>query len=689
MKNPIKSYVQQKIYSKCYDDYKREVERQSDRYAQLLISRGEITSVSKEEQTVSAGSGSLPDKSYALQETKETIVVYLTDGVVDKEAYASLDKAFVEYPELLLAYGHEDFLRENGERHSPWCKPEWSPDTLQTSFYFGSLFAVRKQLFEEWKQEQKDIISNVSDLHAGSLTISYTQMGRSLAAYILQKKGVILSNDEKKPVRVLDAFLYHRMLPEEQADAWLPEDDTNDEVSSDWITDGSNEAPNEGAISVIIPSKDNPAVLRTCIESIYRSTSDAGVIAEIIVIDNGSNEINRNELERMAKELSFRYHYEPMEFNFSVMCNRGAAIATGKYLLFLNDDMEIVQPDWLQRMYAAASGEHAGAAGAKLLYPDTDLIQHAGVTNLKVGPAHKLLKRSDSQVYYHGRNRGRHNMLAVTAACLLVSKEKFQAVGGFYEGMAVSYNDVDLCFSLYEKGWYNIQCNDVVLYHHESLSRGDDNLSEAKWERLLNEKQTLYNRHPKLKKQDPYYSPLLAGHFSDYLCGYEYEYERRDCYTGISDYHMEFIQRLKQFIKAKGKWKGLPLIPEQWYNECLVVNVEHARRERKLDLTEEQEVWWIEGWAYVLGMDNCCYDKTLLLKDEKNNRFYRAETLTRYRKDVEEILPQQKNVALSGFMARIIKQQLLPGHYRITMLAKDKRSGQRLYRETDTILSVE
>ena len=381
------------------------------------------------------------------------------------------------------------------------------------------------------------------------------------------------------------------------------------------------------------------------------------------------------------------------------MCNYGAGKAQGGYLLFLNDDMEIIQEDWLERMMVSAVREHVGAVGAKLLYPGTDLIQHAGVTNLRVGPAHKLLKASDETVYYHGRNRGRHDMLAVTAACLLVKREKFDAVGGFCEDMAVAYNDVDFCFSLYEKGWYNVQCNDVVLYHHESLSRGDDNLSETKWERLLQEKQTLYERHRELWKKDPFYSPLLAGHFSDYICNYEYEYERVDGYTDCKPY------------------RRYP-VPQTWHNECLIVNVEHARRWRKLDLSEGKEVYWVEGWSYIIGVDNCRYKRSLLLlelpedaeltqdgelirlaadknlaessdTDSGRKTVYEAKIWNRYREDVEAVLPGQTNVKLAGFSCRIPKEKLKPGRYKIAMLAKDKCSNQRLYHETDAVLEVE
>ena len=115
----------------------------------------------------------------------------------------------------------------------------------------------------------------------------------------------------------------------------------------------------------------------------------------------------------------------------------------------------------------------------------------------------------DTVSYYYGRNRFVYDMIGVTAACLIMRRSYYLAIGGLYEGLAVAYNDVDLCFRLCGKGLYNVQRNDVVLYHHESLSRGDDLQDEAKIRRLQAERDVLYKRHPKLYRQDPFIGTLL------------------------------------------------------------------------------------------------------------------------------------------------------------------------------------
>ena len=248
--------------------------------------------------------------------------------------------------------------------------------------------------------------------------------------------------------------------------------------------------PDTPLVSIVIPSKDNPEVLKQCIRSIYRHTAYPDY--EIIVVDNGSAETVRSALLAFGQECPFDYLYQPMDFNFSRMCNLGVSEAKGEYILLLNDDMEAIQDSWLTRMMGQAALEHVGSVGSKLLYPNSTLIQHTGISNTISGPGHKLKKMEDTVSYYYGRNRFIYDMIGVTGACLLMKKRHYMELGGLYEGLAVAYNDVDLCFRLYDKGLYNVLRNDVVLYHHESLSRGDDMQDEKKLKRLTKEKDLLY-----------------------------------------------------------------------------------------------------------------------------------------------------------------------------------------------------
>ena len=231
-------------------------------------------------------------------------------------------------------------------------------------------------------------------------------------------------------------------------------------------------------VSVIIPSKDNVKVYERCIQTLYEKTAYKNF--EVIHVDNGSSEENKRGYENIARTYGVQYHYQPMNFNFSAMCNIGAKQAKGSYLLFLNDDIEIIKGDWLERMLGQAMQQHVGAVGAKLLYPGIGNIQHTGVINLSQGPVHCFANMPDDVIYDFCRNKLDFNYSAVTGACLLLSREKFDAVGGFEEELPVAYNDVDLCFKLTEQGYFNVLRNDAVLYHHESVSRGYDHASAEK-----------------------------------------------------------------------------------------------------------------------------------------------------------------------------------------------------------------
>lgn len=648
MVQKIKTLIQDKLNIACYKKYVSEVERQKDSYRQWYLREEgwkHRTYPGALEQSVVPVPMQSVEKGFEREYPAGIVLFYDERGELEEKAAAVVAEFFKEYPFVQIAYGDEDRLDETGLRVDPWFKPQWSPDTLDSFQYFGHIFAVRAGLLaeltaEEWESCLKGRFEN-----------NCYQILLALTKKVTDKRW-IKANDTQKEIAPIGKVLLHMR------------EETQDCERATCVAGSSG-----ALISAVIPSKDNPDVLETCIASVRDKTVlPSGVSLEIIVVDNGSSGENRIRLERLAEQFHFRYFYHPMEFNFSWMCNYGIGKSNGDYILLLNDDMEIIQSDWLAKLYEKASLPHAGAVGAKLLYPDSDVIQHIGITNIKVGPVHKLLKKHDSESHYHGQNRHVYDMIGVTAACLLIARDKYDQAGGLYEEMAVAYNDVELNFALYELGYYNIERCDVTLYHHESLSRGDDNLSDEKWIRLLHEKDILYTRHPSLKGFDPFYSRNLAVHSNLYLSNFMYAYEKRDYYTEVK------------------LWKKPE--PEQWENGCLTVNAEHARKEKKLEFTERDDVYWIEGWSYVLGMDNCRYKRSLLLLGSEG-KIYQAAVLDRYRKDVEEILPEQQNVALTGFVCRIPKDALPADTYTVSMLASDRCSNQRLYAKTEMKFTVE
>ena len=439
-------------------------------------------------------------------------------------------------------------------------------------------------------------------------------------------------------------------------------------------------------VSVIIPSKDNPEVLFHCISSLTERTK--GVIPyEIILVDNGSREENKILIKQNIEALQQKnyplcreicYHYESMAFNFSRMCNLGASMAKGDLLLFLNDDMEIIQGDWLVKLAEKAVLKRVGAVGAKLLYPDSTVIQHAGITNLHVGPAHKLQLLDDKDDHYYGRNRYVHNMMGVTGACLMLQKKRFEELGGFYEGLAVAFNDVDLCYTLFESGYDNIQRNDVVLYHHESLSRGKDGESEEKQLRLLGEKDVLYERHQDCYGKDPYYSKYLT---TDML---ESEYTPAYHYQVSMDMPWSRVQK-KELPENAGE------------DACVVLGMECAMDiykwkygvaagRGKTPPAEEDEGYYFQGYAFVIGSDNACYKKTLFLEEKETGEKLLIPVRDCYRPDIDGNLKDQIHTELTGFAAKVHLSDIPKGQYRFGMLMEDGCSRQKLFSYSSWVL---
>ena len=400
---------------------------------------------------------------------------------------------------LNYIYSDEDEISQKGKRwYKPFFKPDWSPDLMLTFFYTKNMSLYRTSMINElggldWK---------------GNGNVFY-----DLALRVTEKI-------ERDSICHIPKVLYYKRSIEQ---------DTREEGAKEAIIESLNrrqvdgivlEMPNRGRyrvvykvketplVSIVIPSKNNHELLTKCLDSIKNNTEYNHY--EIIVVDNGSEGAVKINLEVLAREKNFRYYYEEMEFNFSRMCNIGVAQASGEYILLLNDDVEVAQRDWLELMLGQGSLEKTGAVGAKLLYPNSDRIQHVGVGIPPYGPDHVLMKKPDNECYYFGRNQLSYNYLTVTAACLLIKKDKYLEVDGFDETFPVAYNDVDFCFKLYEKGYNNVVRNDVVLYHHESYSRGDDSVSTSRLDRIRKELERLYQKHPHFSGKDPFYNKNLC-----------------------------------------------------------------------------------------------------------------------------------------------------------------------------------
>ncbi|MDE7446739.1 MAG: glycosyltransferase [Lachnospiraceae bacterium] len=623
------------------------------------------------------------------QPIPDVILLKMYSGEISKIACRLIEECFFSNEEVVLIYGDEDIQVEN-VRENPWFKPDWSPDRFLSGFYFGGLIAVRTDALREAYDycKQNNMLKNLGDDPRQLIYLLLYQMVKAHGGFSKR------SSQSKMPVYHIREVLYHSRKDgyEQVKGLRLPEfAEKEREADENSREMGAGE---EILLSVIIPSKDNPAILFHCLDSLLERTCSA-YRCEIILVDNGSREENRRAILNKASEINqdfankegqfciagCTYLYQPMEFNFSHMCNLGAEKAKGEILLFLNDDMEIIQPDWMDLMVEKAMLPRTGAVGAKLLYPESDQIQHAGITNLRVGPAHKLQFLMDGTEHYFGMNRGVHNMLAATGACLMVRKEVFDEAGGFCEELAVAFNDVDLCYTIFEQGYYNVVRNDVIFYHHESLSRGKDGESSEKQLRLLKEKDILYERHQDLYGKDPYYHPYLT---TDML---ESEYSPAYRYQVTLD--MPWMAALS----------GDKIIQKAREDKCLVVGMECAMdlykwqygvapEKGKIKIKPEDMGYYFQGYSFVIGADNACYKKKLLLRNQMNHHIWMIDVDNRYRRDIRDNLKDQLNVDLTGFAAKMRREEIPAGIYQFGMLAEDQCSRQKLVNWSNWVLEV-
>jgi GT2 family glycosyltransferase len=219
-------------------------------------------------------------------------------------------------------------------------------------------------------------------------------------------------------------------------------------------------------VSILIPFKDRLGLLRNCLRSLRRGTYRR---LEIILLDNGSMSPSMlRYLEHMSGRRGFEVVACPGEFNFARICNIGARHASGDYLLFLNNDVEVQSPAWLEKMIELADNPQIGVVGATLLYPDGTL-QHAGIEQTANGAwqhAHRGRKLAD--IDFHQTRC----VSAVSGACLMMRRDRFFELGGFDERFPITHNDVDLCLRARRRGWFTAITPHAQLMHFESLSRG-------------------------------------------------------------------------------------------------------------------------------------------------------------------------------------------------------------------------
>lgn len=602
-------------------------------------------------------------------------------GELALDAVERIRDYFIRHPEVQIVYGNEDLLGQGRERCFPWFKPCWSPDMYRAFFYVGSVIAVRESLLQKLGETtaKEVLFAKAEDIRpfmdrlflaAGAFEKGSRSVGHLEAVLFhgtFTVPGMGIQGPEEREDKGTEITEITEETPWEEYRKVAESTELKVELASRAAESSRELFSEELKVSVIIPSKDNPAVLEKCLTTLVKRPS-GGVPIEILLVDNGSSEENKKRTELLAEEIRaggtpVRYLYEPAEFNFSAMCNSGARAAEGKLLLFLNDDMELCENDWLDKMVSKVMQPYVGSVGLKLYYPDSVKIQHDGIVNLPVGPVHKLQFMEDDRSYYFGRNRYDQNCVAVTGACMLIRKQVFLEAGGFREALRVAYNDVELGFRLLELGYYNVVLNDRFAYHHESLSRGSDE-SPEKMQRLAAERELLYQMHPQFLGADPFYPQGLNR-------------------EGLDSRVVPAYLTDRNVLQTPAWEAGIPgggSLEDVRRDECLMARIETAGPER------------IQGYSVILGDDNACYDKYLLLlprEETEGQGIYSMKLLPAYRQELEENLPDQQHVALGGFCVSREGEQLPAGTYTIAVLAVNRVSRLKLWNTTGKYLTEE
>ncbi len=397
------------------------------------------------------------------------------------------------------------FHKKPSDAYCPHFKPDYAPDTLRTNNYICHFTVFKRALIDEVGKFRPECDGS-QDF---DMVLRLTEKAQKIVHipkilyYWRAHAGSVATDVSAKPY-VIEAA--HKALTDHLARVGLKGTVENTVVPSMYRI--RYDVESEDLVSIIIANKDHVDDLDKCIRSIVSKTTYKNY--EIIVVENNSTEPKTFEYYEKIKAL-FGVKVVVWDgggkFNYSAINNLGVRESSGKYVLLLNNDTEIISPDWIGEMVMFAQREDVGAVGAKLYYPD-DTIQHAGLgIGLLTLAGHYFRGFPRQHPGYMGRLIYAHNVSAVTAACVMMRREVFDEVGGLDETFEVAFNDVDLCMQIRRAGYLIIFTPFAELYHYESKSRGLDS-DPAKRKRFIGEVERFQKRwRAELDAGDPYYNP--------------------------------------------------------------------------------------------------------------------------------------------------------------------------------------
>lgn len=431
-------------------------------------------------------------------------IVLLEPGcTLPDHALVTIAREIDAHPGVRMLYADTDVIDAEGRRGDPCFKPDWNPDLFLSRNLFSPMGVVQASLFEE----------------AGGLNAAADgAQGFDLALRCVER----VRPDQIGHIARILSHSRRPLAPAGKADA-----QALDRHFQRIGTAATAEATPHGLrvryalpevptfVSLIIPTRNGVNLVRQCIESIVLETAYPNY--EILLVDNGSDDPEALAyFAALGAQPGITVIRDDRPFNYSALNNAAVAQARGELVGLLNNDIEVISPDWLHEMVSLALQPGVGAVGAKLLYPDMT-IQHGGVVLGIGGMAGHAHKHLPSTVAGHGgRAQLVQNFSAVTAACLVVRKSLYEQVGGLDEAqLGVAYNDVDFCLRLREAGYRNVWTPYAELLHHESASRGLEMAAESR-DRLARESAVMRSRWADLIAHDPAYNPNLTLDTEDF-----------------------------------------------------------------------------------------------------------------------------------------------------------------------------
>ena len=443
----------------------------------------------------------------------EFITVLEQDDLFWPNAFYEFAQVIHNRPEVKFIYCDEDkVLNEERFNHfDPFFKPDWNLDFLLSINYIGHGFLWKRDLLKNYKlhtayeyEAEKWAVNLWVSRHFDRESIYHIE--KVLYSWRVANSGIdrTLFNTEKLLIQQKELLIEHMEMLGNHRDDIL----VTPKVYAPSAYDVHLAVYDKPLVSIIIPNKNQYEILKRCVDSLYSRTQYKNF--EVIIVDTGSRDSKVLSWYNIAKEkyANFRvFEYEEEIFSYSNSCNFGAAKSKGSFLVMLNNDTEIIQGNWLELMLGAAQQKDVGCVGVQLWYPGHRALQHTGIATGVNGVATNLMNgilgadiTTNVQRYYTNFT---HTITAVTAACMMIRTSVFNEVSGFDSNFRVTFNDVDLCLRVIEKGYRNIYLSDVELIHHESISVGHLDEEHRENDEFKKSEKLFSSRWASYAKKDP------------------------------------------------------------------------------------------------------------------------------------------------------------------------------------------